>query len=136
MKINKYTEVVKKLTETAGAARVRTLNEKDLISTLREAKQTEWGYATGGSVANAYKYPAYQMRLAVVKMAKGKYGIWMDWGSASSGASSLPGSLPRQYGKSDVVFGKILMEWANNTETEKQYVLSAISVNRALKPIR
>lgn len=76
-----------------GRARVRALGTNDLLQACSEAARDRahpWGVRAGMTVANAYGYPAYRMRLAAVRLVSGDYAVRADWGNAKRGSSECP----------------------------------------------
>lgn len=48
--------------------RTRWVRERDVIEVLREACEAEYGWTSGGIVANAYDYPASTAAVAAIKL--------------------------------------------------------------------
>jgi hypothetical protein len=53
--------------------RVRRIDMSDVAQALREARRSGIGYVSGGTVANAYKYPASTAAVAAVRIPGGYY---------------------------------------------------------------
>jgi hypothetical protein len=64
-------EQLEKLLDRANARRrTRCINMNDLEDTIKEAIDDGYGYVTGGTVANAYKYPATAAACAAVRLGE------------------------------------------------------------------
>jgi hypothetical protein len=134
MKISKMEIAKNKIQEIRGKARERIVNGSDLDQVLIEAHDTGWGYTAGGTVANAYKYPVQQMRLAAIKSPTGHYQVYVDWGNAHKSSSCLPHQLPRQYQMSNEKFGEILNKWAISQEAiDSALIIPRAEVNRLIR---
>ena len=81
--------VEKKIAEVRGKARTRTVDGRDLLQVLDEARTNGYGLRAGATVANSYGFVASRMRLLAVRGPK-CYGVKVNWGNASRGASEFP----------------------------------------------
>jgi hypothetical protein len=88
--VNTLARAVATIDALRGRCNARTVDERDLIQAIREARREGWGIRAGGTVANCYGYPASRMRLAVVRMATGDYAYACDWSNAKRGSSCCP----------------------------------------------
>jgi uncharacterized protein (TIGR02996 family) len=77
------------LEKANGKRRTRTLDESDVINTVIRATEKGWAWVNGGTVANAYGYPAVTTWILAVKKADGTIAVDAGEGSASKNRSPV-----------------------------------------------
>lgn len=75
------------LTRANGRRRERTLGTSGVLGACLRARLEGWAVEGGGTVANAYKYPATQTGFACAISSSGRLHWWVDECPASKGTS-------------------------------------------------
>ena len=68
----------------------RRINSNDVIEVIRDAHETGYGYCTGGSVPNAYKYPATAACVAAVCLDSDHNTVLVRFGSCNAQKTASP----------------------------------------------
>ena len=80
-------EIQRQLDATNGARRERTLDLSDVLGCIKYARRNGYSWVGGGTVANAYKYAAYQTGCVVAVATNGKLRVRIATLSAKKSAS-------------------------------------------------
>jgi hypothetical protein len=113
---------------------MRRIDRTDVLNALRDALETSVGYLSGGTVANAYDYPATCAAVAAVRASDGTVAIKTGSHNAHRESSPVTWFGPRSSRTAH------LLEWAarQNAETLKQgnwIVLSSAEVTALLESV-
>lgn len=125
-----------------GKRRVRTLHMDDVLQAIHEAVRDAYGYRNGGTVANAYKYPAIQTCVLAATRTNGDVMVCVGIAYANKGAAPRPRVLAREIPTITVDSPRVrtaVRKWANRPKkahaaicVPRRLALRAIAERRRL----
>jgi hypothetical protein len=107
--------IIEALKQVNGRRRTRVLTEHDIEWIISEAIRDDYSFASGGEVANAYKYPAVQTTAIAALRSDGDIAFAVGTSNAKKGSCPRPSDVPitRLRPDSDAIRADV-RAWADN----------------------